>query len=83
MEEVNKNTELNDTDKKLHISDVMNCVFRFSELFDGYIYADDLVKKAYGVPYIEIKAKSESEAINKFKKKHSIFRSWKIKKHCS
>jgi trehalose utilization protein len=23
MEEVNKNTELNDTDKKLHISDVM------------------------------------------------------------
>ena len=24
MEEVNKNTELNDTDKKLHISDVMN-----------------------------------------------------------
>ena len=26
MEEVNKNTELNNTDKKLHISDVMNSV---------------------------------------------------------
>ena len=26
MEEVNKNTELNDTDKKLHISDVMNSI---------------------------------------------------------
>jgi hypothetical protein len=26
MEEVNNNTELNDTDKKLHISDVMNSI---------------------------------------------------------
>jgi hypothetical protein len=27
MEEVNKNTEVNDTDKKLHISDVMRSLF--------------------------------------------------------
>lgn len=27
MEEVNKNTELNDTDKKLNISDVMRSIF--------------------------------------------------------
>jgi hypothetical protein len=27
MEEVNKNTEVNDTDKKLHISDVIRCKF--------------------------------------------------------
>jgi hypothetical protein len=57
-----------------------SCVFRFSELFDGHIYADDLAEKVHGVPYIEIKAKSESDAIHKFKNKHHIFKSWKIEK---
>jgi ribosomal protein L11 methylase PrmA len=37
MEEVNKNTELNDTDKKLHISDV-SC---------SSISRDDINKQAY------------------------------------
>ncbi len=72
---------LDNSNEKLHISD-KNCVFRFSELFDGHLYVDDLVEKVYGVPYIEIKAKNESEAINKFKKRHVIFKSWKIEKHC-
>ena len=59
-----------------------NCVFRFSELFDGHIIADDLVEKTYGVPYIEIRAKNEEIAINIFKKDHPIFKSWKIEKYC-
>lgn len=41
----------------------MNYFFRFSELFDGHICVDDLVESVYGVPYIEIKAKSDVEAI--------------------
>lgn len=54
------------------------CVFRFSELFDGYIIVDDLVEKVHGVPYIEIKEKNEKTAINIFLKNHPIYKSWKM-----
>lgn len=39
MEEVNKNTELNNTDKKLHISDVSNLFFGF--LHDSKLCKDE------------------------------------------
>ena len=33
MNKDNKNTKVNDTDKKLHISDVMGSLFRFEKFF--------------------------------------------------
>ena len=54
-------------------------VYRFYELFDGYSIMDDMVEKVLGVPYIEIKAKNEKEAVIKFKLDHSSFISWKVK----
>lgn len=53
-------------------------IYRFSELFNGYFIMDDMVEKVFGVPYIEIKAKNELEALIKFKTQHSSFKSWKI-----
>ena len=37
MEKVNKNTKLNDTDKKLHISDVRSMLIEFG----NWLYEDD------------------------------------------
>lgn len=37
MEEVNKNTELDDTNKKLHISDIRSMLIEFS----NWLYEDD------------------------------------------
>jgi hypothetical protein len=42
MEEVNKNTEVDNTDKKLHISDVMK---RIEELIDEYKQAKINISK--------------------------------------
>ena len=42
MKEVNKNTELNDTDKKLHISDVSDSLFnRLKEVIVEYCSLND------------------------------------------
>ena len=54
-------------------------IYRFYELFDGHLIMDDIVEKAFGFPYIEIKAKNEKEAVIKFKLDHSSFKNWKIK----
>ena len=57
MEEVNKNTELNNTDKKLHISDVINCfstledavrILKLDKRTEWFVFQGKVVKKAKG-----------------------------------
>jgi hypothetical protein len=52
MEEVNKNTELDNTDKKLHISDVM-CSLPVSvvkDLIKAYWWNSSEMKTSQGIP---------------------------------
>jgi hypothetical protein len=49
MEEVNNNTEINNTDKKIHISDVVGNLSRFEKFFRNehptMFYQDDKMNK--------------------------------------
>lgn len=56
-------------------------IFRFSELFDGENIIDNLVEKIYGVPYIDIKFKTQKSAENRFKKVYPTIKSYKLVKH--
>lgn len=57
----------------------MEKIYRFTELWDGNIFIDDLVENTLGTRYIEIKAKTQEKAAIKFKKDHPIIKSYTIK----
>jgi len=68
MEDVNKNTELNDTDKKLHISDVSCSNLTLEEYINDFL--PWMIKNDYSIhPMIGHKNfnKSSEEIINEFK----------------
>lgn len=49
MEKINKNTEVNDTDKKLHISDVSEQLVDF---LTWYIHKSEFSKDTYSIKLI-------------------------------
>ena len=55
-------------------------IYRFTELYNGYFYIDDLVEKALGNPYIEIKAFTQEKAENKLKEDYQTIKSYVVNK---
>jgi hypothetical protein len=79
MEEVNKNTEFNDTDKKLHISDV-SCRICGNQTFKNWniLYGKELIKddeflhKSYRNIYTKVKECCNCRSLTDTKERFTI-----------